>query len=66
MVDAAGSQNWKPYGVWPFDNFKCAYGNNGASEHGFACPDHARLHAYINHKVSFTDVNKHKDSFKGE
>ena len=66
MVDAAGSQNWKPYGVCPFDNFKCVYGRNGASKHGFACPDHARLHAYIDHKVSFTDVNKHKGNFKGE
>ena len=47
-------------------NFKCAYGSNEPSEHGFACPDHARLHAYVDHKVSFTDVNKHKGSFKGE
>ena len=64
-IDMGDAAPFKPYGVCPFE-YKCAYGSNGTSQHGFACPDHARLHALIDHKVTFTQINKEKSRFKGE
>ena len=55
---ASAVEELVPYGVCPVAT--CPYSERGASEHRLSCPDHARLHAYVDHKYSFSQVGKGK------
>ncbi len=54
----ASSTDALPYGVCPFED--CPYSEFGVSESGnrLSCPDHARPHAFVDHRYTMTQVNE--------